>query len=203
MKKQIWFDSWTEEYMEGLPVGNGRLAAMGDPLVLASSLSCMRDEYELICDEYDAISLAVDTLREANDEMQSRFSPQLGRRAAEIFAALTDGNYHQVLFDRSFALSATPSGDSIPRSIQTLSQGAADQLYLATRLAICQLVLPSDDPAPLILDDALANFDDARMAAALDWLVQAAKTQQILLFTCHTREAEYLADRDGVSICSL
>ena len=39
--------------------------------------------------------------------------------------------------------------------------------------------------------------------AALDWLVQAAQTQQILLFTCHTREAEYLADRDGVSICSL
>ncbi|MBR2949894.1 MAG: glycoside hydrolase family 95 protein [Lachnospiraceae bacterium] len=28
MKKQLWFDKWTEEYMEGLPVGNGRLAAM-------------------------------------------------------------------------------------------------------------------------------------------------------------------------------
>lgn len=28
MKKQIWFDTWTEEYMEGLPVGNGRIAAM-------------------------------------------------------------------------------------------------------------------------------------------------------------------------------
>ena len=28
MKRQLWFDTWTEEYMEGLPVGNGRLAAM-------------------------------------------------------------------------------------------------------------------------------------------------------------------------------
>ena len=28
MKRRIWFDTWTEEYMEGLPVGNGRLAAM-------------------------------------------------------------------------------------------------------------------------------------------------------------------------------
>ena len=28
MKRHLWFDSWTEEYMEGLPVGNGRLAAM-------------------------------------------------------------------------------------------------------------------------------------------------------------------------------
>lgn len=28
MKKQLWFNTWTEEYMEGLPVGNGRIAAM-------------------------------------------------------------------------------------------------------------------------------------------------------------------------------
>ena len=28
MKRHLWFDSWTEEYMEGLPVGNGRIAAM-------------------------------------------------------------------------------------------------------------------------------------------------------------------------------
>lgn len=28
MKRRIWFDSWTEEYIEGLPLGNGRLAAM-------------------------------------------------------------------------------------------------------------------------------------------------------------------------------
>ena len=28
MKRHIWFDSWTEKYMEGLPIGNGRLAAM-------------------------------------------------------------------------------------------------------------------------------------------------------------------------------
>ena len=28
MKKQLWFENFTEEYMEGLPIGNGRLAAM-------------------------------------------------------------------------------------------------------------------------------------------------------------------------------
>lgn len=28
MKRHLWYQGWTEEYMEGLPVGNGRLAAM-------------------------------------------------------------------------------------------------------------------------------------------------------------------------------
>lgn len=28
MKKRLWYKQWTETYMEGLPIGNGRLAAM-------------------------------------------------------------------------------------------------------------------------------------------------------------------------------
>ena len=145
----------------------------------------------------------MDALSRADQTMQSRFSPELGRRAAEIVGALTGGKYRQVLFDRSFALSATPSDGSIPRSIQLLSQGAADQLYLATRLAICEMVLPADKSIPLILDDALANFDQQRMMAALDWLADAARHRQILLFTCHTREIEYLSGRDNVTYLSL
>lgn len=50
---------------------------------------------------------------------------------------------------------------------------------------------------PLILDDALANFDDERCAAALRYCRQEAQRRQILLFTCHSREAEFFAgDRE-------
>lgn len=105
-------------------------------------------------------------LSATNTTLQNRFSPALGARAAEIFAALSGGRYDKVLLSRDFALSAEPSGDAPPaRSIQLLSQGTADQLYLAVRLAICEMVLPADRKSPLILDDALANFDDDRLAA--------------------------------------
>ena len=67
-----------------------------------------------------------------------------------------------------------------------------DQLYLAVRLAVCQLALPEEDPSPLVLDDALINFDDARMALALDCLKDLARERQILLFTCHGREGARL-----------
>ena len=36
---------------------------------------------------------------------------------------------------RDFSLSAEPAGDPVGRSIRLLSQGAADQLYLAVRSA--------------------------------------------------------------------
>ena len=150
--------------------------------------------------EYDAIALAISTLENANTALQNRFSPALGRRAAEIFRELTDGRYTGVVLDRSFRLSAEPTGDTVYRDAQLLSAGASDQLYLAVRLAICELVLPSDAPPPMVLDDALTNFDDRRCEAALRWLKEESKQRQILLFTCHSREADFFAGDEEVSV---
>ena len=83
------------------------------------------------------------------------------------------------------------------------SAGAADQLYLAVRLAICELVLPSDKTVPIVLDDAFATFDDGRCHLALQWLREAARERQVLLFTCHSREAEFFAEDPEVSIQQL
>ena len=67
-----------------------------------------------------------------------------------------------------------------------MSCGTSDQMYLALRLAMSRRLLPPD--APLILDDALVNFDDARAAAALALLRREAGTRQIILFTCRNFE---------------
>ena len=53
---------------------------------------------------------------------------------------------------------------------------------------------------PIVLDDALANFDDDRCAAALRYLKEAARKRQILLFTCHSREADFFAGDREVSV---
>ena len=150
--------------------------------------------------EYESIRLAMDALESANATLQNRFSPELGRRAAEIFSALTDGKYSGVVLDRAFHLSAEQAGDSVYRPSALLSAGAADQLYLAVRLAICDLVLPGEEPAPIVLDDALASFDNDRCAAALRWLKEEGKRRQILLFTCHSREAAFFAGDGEVSV---
>jgi uncharacterized protein YhaN len=178
----------------------GQLHAMGDPVVLQSAAQQLTEQIDSLEQEYSAIQLAMETLDNANTALQSRFSPALGRRAAEIFSELTEGRYTGVVLDRAFHLSAEPQGDSLYRDAALLSAGTADQLYLATRLAICDLVLPSEKAVPIVLDDALANFDDQRCAAALRWLKQEAQHRQILLFSCHSREAEFFANDEDVSI---
>ena len=90
-----------------------------------------------------------------------------------------------------------------PRRALTLSQGTADQLYLAVRLAVCELVLPAEEPCPLVLHDALANFDDGRCALALEALARLGEERQILLFTCHSREARLAEGREGAAVLRL
>ena len=139
----------------------------------------------------------------ANTQLQERFSPELNRRAGEWMARLTGGKYAAVSLTRELEAAALERDSVLPRRSLALSRGTVDQLYLAVRLAVCQLCLPGEDPAPLVLDDALVTFDDRRMALALDALAELGRERQILLFTCQEREGNYLEGRPGVTRTAL
>jgi uncharacterized protein YhaN len=148
--------------------------------------------------EFDAIDMAMEALDEANRQLRERFSPALNREAGSIFFELTGGKWANLELSRDF--SANISEDAaMPRSALYLSAGTAEQLYLAVRLAMCQLTLPD---CPILLDDALADFDDIRTEKALNYLDQLGSQRQILLFSCHQRESEW-GKAHGATVLSL
>lgn len=180
----------------------GECSSLGRHTELSEQRETLEQRRKQLQHEYQALSLAMETLNDANAELQSRFSPALGQEAGRIFSALTGGKYAHVTLDRTLSASAASDGGT-PRSAAVLSQGCADQLYLALRLAISRMVLPPKKQIPLILDDALTSFDDTRLGYALDWLAEEGKHRQILLFTCQSREHNYLAGREGVTFLRL
>lgn len=184
-------------------MARGEMNTLGSPAALAARREALREDLDRRKREYDALSLAAAELAAANSELQARFSPALNARAGEIMAALTGGKYDSVTLTRDFQAAAGETGGILPRQAMTLSQGTVDQLYLAVRLAVCELALPGDVPPPLVLDDALASFDQGRMEKALDLLREWGKTRQILLFTCHRREREYLGHASDVACMDL
>ena len=181
----------------------GRLDAGRDAQALGDQISRLEEELVRQQAEYNALQLSLDALQAANTTLQNRFSPELGRRAAEIFGDMTGSTWSHILLDREFHLSAESGSDPTRRSVQLLSAGTADQLYLAVRLAICEMILPPEQNPPLILDDALLTFDDARLSTTLDYLTRLGAQRQILLFTCQGREAALLRGRPGVHITNL
>jgi uncharacterized protein YhaN len=69
--------------------------------------------------------------------------------------------------------------------VEGMSDGTADQLYLALRLAALESHVVASEPLPLILDDILVNFDDHRAKATLKVLGEFSKKTQVVYFTHH------------------
>jgi uncharacterized protein YhaN len=78
----------------------------------------------------------------------------------------------------------------VPESIEqavtldNLSGGEQEQLYLATRLALAE-VLGREERQLVVLDDVLTATDAGRLARVMNVLEEAAQRLQILILTCH------------------
>ena len=143
---------------------------------------------------YDALTIAQETLAEATQELQRRFAPQISKRAQELLGKITDGRYDRLALSEDFSLRAGARQEDILHEALWRSEGTVDQLYLALRLAVSEVLSPD---TPLILDDALARFDDARMEAALRVLTDLGERRQIILFSCQQREAQAVNAENG------
>ena len=186
-----------EQISAQLNQAQGSLQTMGDPAALAAQREELENTLSQKRLELEAIALAAEGLNQANTQLQERFSPELNRLTGEYMAQLTGGKYSAVTFTRELE-GFVQTGDSLlPRSALYLSQGTADQLYLAVRLAVCRLCLP--ERPPILMDDALTAFDDTRLEYALKLLRELSGEQQLLLFTCQKRESEVLGGDSGVT----
>ncbi len=180
------------EVSRELARNEGYYGTLEEPVVAATRRQNLEEELRRLNLEYDALELAIDAMRQANVKLQTLFSPIVSREAARLLSRMTGGAYSGVYFDREMRFSTQREGDPSAHALEYLSEGARNQVYLAVRLAICNLVLPREDPCPLILDDVLATFDDGRAKQTLRLLRELAQERQILLFTCRSRERELL-----------
>ena len=169
----------------------GRSEALGQETVLRTQLRSVNQRITRLEDTYAALELAQKALSAATAELQRRFAPRISKRAQELFGKLTGGRYDRLTLSEDLSLNTSAQTEDTLRSSQWRSDGTVDQLYLALRLAVAEELTPN---APLILDDALVRFDEARLAAAMDILQETAQNKQVILFTCQARENRHLED---------
>ena len=173
-----------------LDQSRGRLEQFGSEVELSAKKQALTQKLDLLNERREALTLARQTLEQANAALAERFSPRLVREASDIFSELTGGRYARVQISRQMDMEAGQPDAAMRRSL-FLSGGTADELYLSVRLAVCRLLLPEN--APIVLDDALAMFDDDRLCLALCLLQREVANRQILLFTCQSRERRCLS----------
>jgi uncharacterized protein YhaN len=136
----------------------------------------------------EVYQLVHEVLAEAQEETLSRAAEQLGPRTGELLAEVTRGRYDTVRIDETsldISVFSPRKNEEVPVQAGSaeLSCATQEQVFLAARLALAELLWP-DDPAPLLLDDPFVTFDPHRRRAAAAMLQQLAERTQVMLFTC-------------------
>lgn len=163
----------------------GRMEILGSAQELSLQRKRVADRIARLEETYEALTIALETLSQARASLQRRFAPRITQRAQEILSTLTENRYHSLTMGEDFSLQAGAGQEDVLHDAIWRSDGTVDQLYLSLRLAVAEELMPE---APLVLDDALVRFDDARMAQALKILRQMAENKQVICFTCQNRE---------------
>lgn len=134
-----------------------------------------------------SINLAKEKLDEAYEELKADIVPHIEESIKENIASSTNGNYLNVIYnDRIGLLVENTVGETI--TIDKLSMGTIDQMYLGFRFAIAEKV----SNAPIFLDETFAYYDDERLENILNVLNKKSKNTQIFIMTCSDREKRIL-----------
>jgi uncharacterized protein YhaN len=108
----------------------------------------------------------------------------LNVRTSDILNKLTSGRYSKVRFEKSTMRFEVFSDDKAEWIYpeKGLSAGTVDQIYLAARLALADLV-SEEHNSMMILDDPFANYDERRLENAMKVIKELSENHQILLLT--------------------
>ena len=135
------------------------------------------------------IQMAQETMTELSSSIRDSFGLYLNKEASRLVSGITGGIYDSMSIDENLNVFLNTRADWC--RWRASGSGAMDQVYLALRLAAARLLQGDGELFPLIFDDSFTLYDDDRLRTALKWL-SAAYDGQMIIFTCHRREAQML-----------
>ena len=149
-------------------------------------------------ENYARLRLASTVLARAVERYRERYQGPVLQRTNVLFSRLTLGRFEGVRAEVDEQ--GTPrlvgvrpgTGEIVP--VSGMSDGTADQLYLALRLASLEAYLETSEPMPFVVDDILIKFDDDRARAALEILADLSRKTQVIFFTHHRHLVDLAQD---------
>lgn len=182
-----------EEQLRELDVEIGKLNSERQAMGLqgaaqaAEHVEQLTAELRDVTERYVTLDLAAWALSEAIDHYRQEHKAPLLGRADELFPRLTRGGEYkglEVAFDERDepALVAVETCGTT-KSVQALSTGTREQLYLALRFAALERHMQLHGPMPVVLDDVVLHSDPDRKTAILEALADLGSQTQVVTFT--------------------
>ena len=130
-------------------------------------------------------NMAKEILEDAYNEMKKNITPEFNKELSKNIKSISNGKYENLMINDKLIVELN-NGQYI--SVDNLSIGTVEQIYLSLRLSIMEEL--STEKMPIMLDETFAYYDSERLQAALEFL--ANTDHQVIIFTCTNREKEIL-----------
>lgn len=128
---------------------------------------------------------AIELIREISKENKENILPLLRDSISDLLKKFTNSKYDNINIDSQFNISVYDS--EVDKYVKTseLSNGTIDQIYLAFRISILNLLFEN---APIVLDDHFIQYDDNRLESTIKYLNEISKSKQVIIFSATNRE---------------
>lgn len=177
-----------------------RMDGSADAAEAAESVERHLASLEADIARYARLKIAGVLLARTVEQYREKHQGPLIERASDLFAQMTIGAFSRLRADydangNPVLVGIRPDGGNAV-TVDGMSDGTADQLYLALRLASLEQYLEKNEPLPFVVDDILLRFDDERSLATLEVLADLSNKTQVLFFTHHKHLLELVKSRD-------
>lgn len=144
-----------------------------------------------LIERWTVLKSAKEMLAETKNNYRDKYMLRIMDQTSDFFSILTNNAYAHVFAPTKERLIQVESADRLRYSASELSQGTRDQLYIALRLAISE-VMSDSHHMPFIIDDAFVHFDDSRMEQMINLITAISANRQVILFTCKKEIISYI-----------
>jgi uncharacterized protein YhaN len=167
----------------------GRMDGGDKAARVAEEIQAILGGLEQDVEHYARLKIAGRVLAMAMERFREKSQGPILKKASGYFSRITCGSFEGLRADQdadgSPVLVGVRRGGREIVPVEGMSDGTADQLYLALRLAGLEHYLDANEALPFIVDDILIKFDNDRAAAALQALAELSKKTQVIFFTHH------------------
>lgn len=165
------------------------LPKLENMITLQAEYKNLEEELKELQEKSNCISWAKEYLIKAYEKMKNSVTPKFTQNLSQNIAEISSQKYVKVTInDENGLIVENEFGEYI--SVDRLSIGTIDQLYLSLRLSMIDEI--TEEKMPIILDEAFAYYDEVRLENILRFLINKSEEHQLIIFTCTKREQNIL-----------
>ena len=153
--------------------------------------------------EWSRLTIAEALLEKTRQKFEQERQPSVVQHAQEFFSRVTDKRYNRLFAPLGKETITVVDGSGASKQPEELSRGTREQLYLALRFGLIREFGEHAERLPVVVDEALVNFDPGRARLAAEAFAELSETNQVLVFTCHPSTAEMFAEAAGAQVVDI